>query len=1056
MLSLALAAIVAGTPTEMRLLRNADIYGDTIVFNYASDLWVMDRKDGQARRLTSSLANETYARFSPDGKRIAFSGNYDGNVDVYVIDTDGGEPKRLTFNGSPDLVLDWTPDGKIAYRTPFNSPTQRTASLWIVDPKGGQGTKTVVDEVADLSYSSDGGTIAYNRNNSHQFNWRRYRGGTQGRIAFYNFAKNTYEEIPSKLENRWQPQWIGNSVYYIGDKDFGTRNMWKYDIASNRESRITDFKDADIKNPAGDDKTLIWERNGYLETLDLASGKVEKVKAFIGSDFVPSRPQLRNFGNQVANFGISPTGARLAVEARGEIFSVPARTGETRNLVNAPASRERMPEWSPDGKVISYISDVSGENQLYTRPQMGGAAKLHRVSNQINGYSWSPDGKYFGYTTQDFKLIIHEVATGKESLVAESEYQTNMSWDWAPHSDWIVYSCALPNLQGAVYMYNVAGNKSTKITEGYYSDNRVTFDQNGKYVYFTSVRTFAPLSGAFEFMMNMADGERVYAIALSKDAANPMLQPGDEEPTGDAPAAGGGAAPATDAPKGTRVDLDGIEDRVIPLQLGAGTYPLILGLNNGVLIYNDGVLGMWSWAARQFLPIYQGAISGINLNAKRNKVAINTGQFISLMNVAPGQEAASGRVNMAGVEYQWDPKAEWKQMFGEVWRWERDVFYDPKLLGLDWNAIGKQYEAMLPYVRHRSDLNYVFSLMIGELGTGHAYVSGGEMGPGGPNVPVGQLGADFEVVGNNVRFKKIYKGLSFEEGRRGPLGELGVNVKDGDYLLEIDGARVDRDTDPESLLQGKVGRTVVLTVNSSPAMAGARKVRVRPIASESELRYITWVESNRAYVAKQSGGRIGYLHVPDTSMPGVIEFIKGFYSQIDKDAWVIDERFNGGGMIPTFFIEFLQREVMAGFKARDTKPIFFPTGNLTGPKAMLINEHAGSGGDMFPWLFKEHKLGPLIGMRTWGGLVGIQGGVPLVDGGQVTAPGFGIYDPFKGAWVAENTGISPDIQVDNRPDQLAKGLDPQLDRALAYLAEELKKARKPLKVPPFPTAKPGQ
>ncbi len=1051
--------IVSAQPTEMRLLRNADIHGDMIAFSYASDLWVMDREDGIARRLTSHAGTENIPRFSPDGTQIAFTGGYDGNADLFVVGIDGGEPKRLTYTGSPEIMMDWTPDGKIAYKSPYGSKTNRMARLWTVDPKGGMPSRTEIEEVSDLSYSPDGGTIAYNRANSHNFNWRRYRGGTQGRISFYNFAKNTYEEVPSKLENRWQPKWIGSSVYYIGDKDFGTRNLFKWDIGAKRETRLTNFKDADIKNPAGDDKTLIWERNGYLETFDVASGKVEKVKTYIGSDFLAARPRLVNLGNSIGGLGLSPSGARLAVEARGDIFSVPAKSGETRNLTTSQGARERQPDWSPDGKLISYLSDVSGELQLYTRPQMGGESTLHKVDNQITSYVWSPDGRLISYITRDFKLMIYNPATGKNTLVTQNELQSGFSFDWAADGSWIVYSKAQANLQASVMLYNVEEGKSYPVTDGYYGDAQVAFDQGGKYIYFTSTRTFQPTGGAFEFMMNMGDGERIYYVPLSKDTTNPMIPAGDEEPVTEAaapaPAAPAAPAPAPAPSKGTRVDLDGINERVMALPLAPGTYPFLVGVNNGVITYAGGNMVLWSWGARQPIPIYQGGVAGLAFNAKRNRMALNTGQGISIMNVAPGQDPAAGRVNTSQVEMMWDPQAEWKQMFGEVWRYQRDVFYDPKLLGLDWNAIGKQYEAMLPYVKHRSDLTYIFSQMVAELGTGHAYVQGGDAGPQPAPVAIGHLGADYEVVGNNVRFAKVYKGLNFEEGRRGPLGDVGLNINAGDYLLEIDGVRVSKDADPHSLLQGKVGRTVVLTVNSSSSMAGSRKVRVRPVPDETELRYISWVEGNRAYVNKMSGGRIGYMHVPDTSVSGVVEFIKGFYSQIDKEAWVIDERYNGGGMIPTFFVEFLRRQVEAGFKARDTKPIFFPTGSLTGPKAMLINEYAGSGGDMLPWLFKESKLGPLIGTRTWGGLVGIQGGVPLVDGGNVTSPGFGIYDPYKGQWIAENTGIDPDIQVDARPDLVAQGKDPQLDRAISYLADELKKTKRPLKVPAFPVAKPG-
>lgn len=1072
-----------GTPSEIRLMRNADIFGDQIVFQYAADLWIMDRKDGIARRLTSHPGVEGRPRFSADGTQIAFSGTYDGNADLFVVSSKGGEPKRLTFMGTPEIPLDWTPDGRIAFTSQFGSKSDRILGMHTIGVNGGVPTRTALEEVFDASFSPDGKQVAFNRNNSHTFNWRRYRGGTQGKISFYDFEANRYWEIPSKRENRWQPMWVGDSVYYIGDKDFGTRNLFRWDTKTNRETRLTNFRDADIKNPQNDGKTIIWDRNGVLETFDIATGQVTSVKAFIGSDFLAARPRLVNLGNAISGIGLGPSGARIAVEARGDIFSVPARSGETRNLTKSQGVRERAPQWSPDGRVISYLSDRSGEVQLVTQPQMGGEETTHKVDPLIQNYVWSPDGKTISYQTRDGKLMLLNPVTGAQTEVMRQKWQSGTAYDWSPDSEWIVYTKIQDNLQGAIFIYNVATKESKRVTEGYFDDGQVTWDQNGRFIYFISGRVFQINPGTFELMMNMGDSQRVYYIALDKDTANPMATPGDEEPVTEepkpaapsggsaaqaaagsvppaaaaTPAAGSApAAPAAPAKPKIKIDFDGIEQRITALPWPAGSYPFVLGVNNGVLTYAGGVLQLWSWQARQPLPIYQGPLLGLSFNAKRNRMAVNTGQGISILAVAPGQDPNAGRVNTSQVEMMWDPQAEWKQIYWEAWRFQRDVFYDPKMLGLDWNAIGKQYAEWLPYVKHRSDLNYLLGNMVGELGTGHAYVSGGDMGDMGRPVPVGHLGADYRVVGNNVQFAKIYPGLQFEEGRRGPLGELGVNVKEGDFLLEIDGERVSRTVDPHSLLQGKVGRTVTLTVNSTSSLTGARKVRVRPVGSESELRYISWVEGNRAYVNKKSNGQIGYLHVPDTSIGGIIEFIKGFYSQTDKKAWIIDERYNGGGSIPTFFVEFLRREVEAAMKARDWADIKFPPGNFDGPKAMLINEYAGSGGDMLPWLFRQSKLGPLIGTRTWGGLVGIQGGAPLVDGGNVTSPGFGIYDPYKGEWIAENVGIDPDIEVDARPDLVARGLDPQLDRAIEHLQGELRKPQKQFRQPAFPRPRPGQ
>lgn len=1052
MLNLALTLLIGAQPAEVRLLRNPDVYGDTVVFNYATDLWVMNTKDGIARRLTSHPGTESRARFSPDGKQISFTGTYDGNADIYVVDTDGGEPKRLTFNGGPDLNQDWTPDGKIAFSSAMGTYTNRNMRLSVVSPNGSMPELTPIQEIAELSYSPDGKTLAYNRANSQPFNWRRYRGGTQGRISFYNFAENKYWELPAGREQSYSPMWVGNKVFYISDKDFGTRNLFAADVDSKKATRLTSFKDADIKFPATDGKTIVWERDGFLESYDIRSEKVTRVKAYIPTDNVASRPRLRNVGDSIGGFDLGPTGQRLMIDGRGDIFSVPARSGDTRNLTETQGVREQNPDWSPDGKLVAYISDASGEKQLYTRPQMGGEAKKITVDKLINGFQWTPDGKGFLYTTSDGRLIHKDGATGAETMIFKNDWQANPVYDMSQDGSTIAYCKPGNNLQSSIYLYDVATKKATKITEGYYDDANLSFDMNGKFLYVVSTRTFAPTGGAFEFMMNMQAGQRVYAISLDKSTPNPMMRPGDEEPTGEE---GAPAQPAGEPSKKMKIDYDGIEDRFIPLPFAPANYAVV-GVSNGVLVFSQSGITLWSFAARAPLPIYEGPLFNASLNDKRNKMAIQTPLGISIMGVAPGQDPNAGKVSTAGMDMMWDPRAEWKQIFNEVWRWERDVYYDPNMLGLDWNAIGKQYEAYLPYINHHTDLNYVLGGLIGELGTGHAYVSGGEMGDMGRPVPVGHLGADYAVSGGFVKFAKVYKGLNFEEGRRGPLGDIGVDVKDGDYLLEIDGAKVTANQDLHALMQNKVGKTVTITVNGSPTMTGARKYKVRPIANETELRYISWVEKNRKYVAAKTGGKIGYLHIPDTSIPGVIEFMKGFYSQTDKEGWIFDERNNGGGMIPTFFVEFLQREVVAKMKARNWNDIGFPVGTLEGAKVMMINENAGSGGDMLPWLFREAKLGPLVGTRTWGGLVGIQGGAPLVDGTSVTAPGFGIYDHKAGKWIAENEGISPDVQVDLRPDMLARGIDAQLDKAIEVVVDLAKKQRRDSKTPAFPRPKPGQ
>jgi len=1046
--ALALTMVAQGD-SEMRLMRFPDIYGDQVVFTYASDLWIASRNGGLARRLTSHPGTEANAKFSPDGKWVAFTGSYDGNPDVYVVSVEGGEPKRLTFEPDADIMADWTPDGRIAYVSGQNTPGSFTSGLRIVSPQGGLPTETKLLEVADVAFSPDGAKVAFDRNNSHTFNWRRYRGGTQGRIGFSDLNASTYTEIPSGRENRWNPMWVGDDVYYICDKTQGTRNLWVYDTKTKKESQVTKFDDADIKWPNTDGKSIVFEKNGYLMTYDIASKAISTLHPTVKGDLLSARPTLRNLAPMIRTVALSPSGARVAVEARGEIFSLPAKNGDTRNLTGGTSGvKESSPTWSPDGKTIAYLSDQSGEVQIMLQPQMGGEAKPLKTdpSHRITSFRYSPDGKKITYTTVTNDLVVFDLATEKGDVVYTGQFNNAENYDWSPNNEWIVYVNAGANQFGAIWMYNVAEKKSTKITEGYYNDSTATFDLNGKYVYFISSRTFIPTPGDFEFGLQMENSQRVYMMPLEADAPNPFLPKLDEEPTGDAQKPEEKKDPAP-----MKVDLAGMASRTLPLPWGPGSYQAVIGADNGVFVITGGALKKFDFDSRQPQDILGAGFTSLDFNAKRTKLAYaGPGGLVGISDVRPGIEVGVGRVNTSDVQAVINPREEWKQIFWEAWRWERDKYYDKNMLGLDWKAIGQQYAAYLPFVAHRADLNYVLGLMIGELGTGHAYVGGGDMGAGAAPVPVGALGADYEAANGKIRFKKIYRGLNFETERRGPLGAPGINVKDGDYLLAIDGKPLDANTSPHSLLVGRAGKWVNLLVNDKPTNDGARTVRVQTIADEGSLRYIEWVEGNRRKVAELSGGRIGYMHVPDTSQPGMIEFTKGYYSQSDKDALIVDERFNGGGMIPTFFTEKLSRRYETALRQRNGGDVGFPTQSIDGPKCMLINEYAGSGGDLFPWLFRFNKLGPLIGTRTWGGLVGIAGSAPLIDGGFLTSPEFGLYDLVEGKWIAENTGIDPDIQVDARPDAIAKGEDPQLAKAVEYLMGELKKGKRQTKRPDFP------
>jgi tricorn protease len=1028
-------------PTDPRLMRFPSIQGDTVVFSYSGDLWSAKIGGGLARRLTSSPGNEVRPKISPDGKWVAFTGQYEGNSDVYVIPIDGGEPKRLTFEAEADNVLNWTPDGKIAYASTAGSFTNRQQRLWYVRPEGGLPIRTPIIEVGEASFAPDGQTMVYNRFNSNAFNWRRYRGGSQGRISIYNFPGNKYSELPAGRDQSYFPMVAKNAIYYISDKKLGTLNLYRYDQASKKETQLTQFRDADIRYPSTDGEKIVYERDGYLYTYDLTSNKIDRLAPKVVGENLYARPYLRELGDNITSLSISPTGTRVAVEARGELFSVPAKQGDTRNLTESSTSRERFVNWSPDGKTLAYVSDATGNYEVYTKPSGGGDAVQITSQGHLApiGMDYSPDSKKLLMVTEKNELWLIDLAAKTQKLLLKAQYGMG-SPEFSPDSKWIALTNAGKNGFGAVTVINVETGEVKAINEGRYSDGAVTWDLNGKYLYFTSTRSFNPTFGQYEFSLKVDNADRVYVLPLGKDTPNPLTVPNDEEPVEAPPRpAGPPAAPSRDV----KIDFDGIADRAVVLPMGAGQYGFLVGANNAVMYYSRGVLARFDLNTRESTPLGQVA-GNISFNANRTKMAYYIAGALGVVDVRPGIAIGQGRVEVGDVEAIINPRDEWRQIFWESWRFVRDNFYDPNLLGQNWREIGNRYEKYLAFANHRSDLSYILGLMVGELGTGHSYVQGGDMGPGPRPIPVGALGADYEAERGYIKFKRILKGENFEEARRGPLGEPGIDVKEGEYLLEIDGKTVNDRVHPNSLLQNKVGRYVTLTINSTPSLTGARKVRVRPIATESNLRYVTFVEENRKAVEKASGGRIGYMHIPNTAFEGAVEMIRGYYSQTDKDAVIVDERWNGGGYIQPWFVDTLARKSRAGIQQRNAADAFDAVA-IEGPKVMLINGYAGSGGDFFPWMFRQSKLGPLIGTRTWGGLVGISGGAPLVDGGSVTAPEFSIYDRETGEIIAENTGIDPDIEVDARPDLVAAGRDPQLEKAIEVLLDQLKKqpVRKP-------------
>lgn len=1033
----------------MRLARYPSVSGDHVVFAYASDIWLADRRGGPARRLTAHPGSEGLPKLSPDGRQIAFLGQYDGGQDVYVMPAEGGAPKRLTYDPNSKILLGWTPDGKIAYSSTDGSLTNRMLRLWLVSPEGGMPEWTPVPEVANASFSPDGTKLAYNRALSFNYNWRRYRGGTQGRISFWDFKTGSYSEIPAGREQNYFPMWIGDSVYFISDKTQQNLNLYRYDTKSKRIEQVTRFSDGDIKWPSTDGKTIVWERNGRIESFDVASKTVSGFTPTVLSDETALRPRYMSVGDQVDSMALSPSAKRFLVTARGEAFSVPARNGETRNLSNTQGARETNVDWSPDGETVAYISDRSGEDRIYTEPQMGGKAEELAIpaGHSVRRFSFSPKGDSIIYVERNNGVFVHNLKSGANEQVIPDEAEV-ASFDMSPDEKWVVYTKTGPNLLADVYFYEVATKKTTKVFSGDFNSTPVTFDLSGKYLYLVSSRTFGYFPTDLEVTLAQKNTARVYAVPLSADQTNPLVPEGDEEPGKEKPAK---AEPSGDV----KVDLQGMEQRMFPLPYPPGEYVGLIGINNGVLVFTPSGSTIFNFASRTPQPFIQN-FQNVTVNASRTKALYSQGDNVFLVDVKPNVQPGEGRTSLANVGFVVDPAKEWKQIFWETWRYERDEFYDKDMLGIDWAAIGKKYAALLPSVGHRSDLQYILGLLIGELGTGHSYLQNPpELGADLPRQPMpSMLGADYEVVNGKIRFKKILRGNNYMPSAYGPLGATGVHVADGEYLLAIDGEPVDAKTGIGPALLGKAGKQVVLSIGKTPDLGAARQVTVRPIPSESSLRYETWVEERKALVAKLSGGRIGYMHVPDTNLAGITGFVRGMTSQAGKEANIIDERYNGGGFIPTFFVEYLQRRATNIVAPRHGNLAPLPN-SLEGPMVMLINQHAGSGGDLFPYLFKKAGLGPLVGKRTWGGLVGINGYHGLVDGGGVTAPGFGIFDPDTKQWIAENRGVDPDVDIDDRPDLLAKGEDPQLEKAVEILMKKLPATPKKAERPPFPTVGKG-
>jgi tricorn protease len=1111
-LSVALAAALVAIPSRApaqaavdqvpegptKLLRFADISKDRVVFAYAGDLWISSREGGAARRLTSHVGDELFPKFSPDGKWIAFTGEYDGNPDVYVISAEGGEPKRLTFHPRNDIVLGWTPDGKnILFRSDrFSAPPGRYTKLFLVSPQGGPAKALPVPRASLTSFSPDGSKIAYLETSQEFRTWKRYRGGWSLAIGIFDLKKNSYEELPKTAGMDLFPMWHGNTIYFISDRD-GVMNLFSYDLGSKQTKRLTDYKEYDIKWPSLGPDAIVYENGGVLYEFNLASGKTRNLPIVVRAEDLETRPEFKSVAASIGSYSLSPSAARALVEARGNIFTIPGEHGSIRTLsTNHSGVHELNPAWSPDGKSIAYLSDKTGEFELYTRPQMGGEETRITTDGGVYRYGpvWSPDGKKLLYWDKVLRLWYVSLDDKKPVLVDKSDYGSISDGSWSPDSLWITYSKAHRRGASDVFLYSLAAKKITMVSDGFYSDNNPVFDDNGKYLYFISTRYFYPSIGQLDQRFNYYSTDGVFAVTLKADEASPFKPQSDEEKAADEKKEekkdekkddkkAGDAKPSdkkpdeqkeekkdekkTEAVKPIQIDLDGIRSRVAPAPISAGILGNLAARKDKFFYVSTpqearqfgagdrgskNVLHVYDVTKREDKVLLDG-IDGYDLDKEGKKVIYKAGPVYGIVEAIPGKaKVGEGKLNLSELEVQIDPREEWREVFHEAWRIERDFYWDPNMTGHNWKKIGERYEALLPWVAHRSDLNYIIGEMIAELSTSHTYVGGGDQ-PAKPHVSVGMLGADFEPDGGYFRITKIYPGENWNDSSRSPLTEPGLKVKAGDYLIAVDGQEARSNQDVYAYFQELSGKLVTLKINSKPSAEGAWEITVKPASGETGPRYLDWMDENRRRVAEATGGRIGYMHVPDTSFSGIIAFDKQFTAQLDKDGIIVDERYNAGGMVPDFYTEKLRRELLSAVAPREGKDIPWPPVAIYGPKVMIVNELAGSGGDAFPWFFHRQKIGPIVGTRTWGGLVGIFRGIPLHDGGSVTAPEAAFWSTDNGGeWIVENHGVDPDFVVPQRPDLVVAGHDPQLEKAIELAKEAMKDYKGLPPRPKYPVA----
>jgi tricorn protease len=1074
------------------LLRRPTVSRTQIAFGYGGDLWIVGREGGEARHLTSGVGFEATPVFSPDGSMIAFTGEYDGNVDVFVIPSSGGVPKRLTYHPDPDVVVGWTPDGKNILFRSTRSSYHHFDRLFTIPVSGGLPRELPLPMAEEGSYSADGTHLAYVPNPQWQRAWKRYRGGQTTPIWIANLADSSVEAIPRENSNDSGPMWIGNTIYFLSDRN-GAVSLFAYDTGSNQVTEVVKNNGLDLKSASAAQDAIVYEQFGSVFLYDLNSHQSKKVDIQVSGDLAEVRPHFAKVkASQIRSFSLSPTAVRAVGQARGDIFTIPADKGDIRNLTRTPGSMDRDPAWSPDGKSIAYLSDESGEYQLCIRDQNGlGDVRKISLGNPPSFFyapQWSPDSKKISYTDKRLNLWYVDVDTAKLHKVDTDLFDTperTLDPSWAPDSKWIAYTKQLPSHLHGVFLYSLDQGKLFQVTDGLSDSRFARFDKNGKYLYFAA-STDIGLGSAWLDMSSLEHplSRSIYAVVLSKEDASPLAPESDEEKAKEE--AKKDAAPDSSKDKGkgkkdnskdaksdkpsdkdqdkdkskdepvvVRVDQENIGQRIVALPIPARNYlgmdpgkTGILFLAEGPTVLRESDLENLTITVQKFdlskrkVDKFLEEINDFSLSDNGEKMLYRKGEqwSITSLDEPPSGSAppkpGEGPLKLEALEIYVDPPAGWRQMYREAWRIQRDFLYDPNAHGLDLKAAEKKYEPYLDRLASRDDLTYLFEEMLGEITVGHMFTGGGDR-PEAPKTKNGLLGADYSLENGRYRIAHIFNGENWNPELRAPLTQPGVNVRVGEYILGVNGRELKSSDNIYSFFEQTAGRQTLLKVGANPDGKDARDVTVVPVDSEDGLRRLAWVEGNRRKVDELTGGKVAYVYMPNTGGGGFTSFNRYFFAQVGKQAVILDERFNEGGDLADYVIDYLRRPVMSLLATREGAEVLSPSAAIYGPKVMLINQQAGSGGDAMPWYFRKAGLGPLVGKKTWGGLVGIYDYPELMDGAFVTAPRAALYG-LKGEWEVENHGIPPDVEVELDPKAVRQGHDPQLEKAVEVVLQLLK------------------